>query len=102
MDGPPSAGTVLIAGASRGLGCAMAAEFVGRGWSAIGTVREQSGTPLHDLAKRHHGKLHVERLDVTASHQIAALRDSLGEQRLDILFVNAGTTTRDPLARSAR
>ena len=31
--------TVLIVGASRGLGHAMAAEFLRHGWNVIGTVR---------------------------------------------------------------
>lgn len=44
--------TVLIVGASRGLGHAMAAEFLRHGWNVIGTVRDiQSTTPLHQLAQ---------------------------------------------------
>ncbi|VTM70785.1 short chain dehydrogenase [Raoultella planticola] len=44
--------TVLIVGASRGLGHAMAAEFLRHGWNVIGTVRDiQPTTPLHQLAQ---------------------------------------------------
>ena len=32
--------TALIVGASRGLGLALAQEFLDRGWNVVGTVRE--------------------------------------------------------------
>ncbi len=89
--------TVLIVGASRGLGHAMAAEFVKRGWNVIGTVRNRTGhTPLHDLADGHAGRVAIETLDIDAPEQIAALRDRLSGRRLDMLFVNAGTAPHDP------
>lgn len=89
---------ILIIGASRGLGLAMAAEFLGRGWHVIGTVRSGGRTPLHDLAARTDDRLEIETLDMDDPAQIAALRGRLSGRRLDMLFVNAGTTTRDPLA----
>ncbi len=45
--------TILLVGASRGLGAAMAGEFVEKGWHVIGTVRESGRTELHDLADAH-------------------------------------------------
>ena len=39
--------TILIVGASRGLGHAMAAEFLTKGWNVVGTVR---GRRRADLA----------------------------------------------------
>ena len=89
---------ILIVGASRGLGQAMAGEFASRGWSVIGTVRTGGRTELHELAERHPDVL-VETVDINEDEQIAALRERLAGQRLDMLFVNAGTTTRDPLAQ---
>lgn len=94
----PSAGVILIAGASRGLGQAMAAEFLKKGWRVIGTVRGRAHTPLHDLMDRAEGRLEIEVLDIDDDRQIAALRERLAGRRLDILFVNAGVTTADPLA----
>ena len=82
--------TVLIVGASRGLGHAMAAEFVDRGWNVIGTVRAGSRTALHDLAERHPGRVEVETLEINEQAQIAVLRERLAGRALDILFVNAG------------
>ncbi len=40
---------LLLIGASRGLGLAMAKEFAERGWNVMGTVRGSSPTGLHDL-----------------------------------------------------
>lgn len=91
--------TILIVGASRGLGQAMAAEFLRRDWRVIGTVREGAArTALHALADDFDGRLEIEVLDVNSSEQIAALRRRLSGRRIDILFVNAGTTTSDQLA----
>lgn len=88
-------GTILIVGASRGLGHAMAAEFLVRGWHVIGTVRGAERTALHDLAESHPGQVEVEQLDMTDPQQIAALRERLAARALDILFVNAGTANAD-------
>jgi NAD(P)-dependent dehydrogenase (short-subunit alcohol dehydrogenase family) len=82
---------VLLVGASRGLGYAMAAEFAKRGWDVVGTVRGNAITPLHRLATDHPGRIEVMSLDITEADQIAALRDRLAGRIFDILFVNAGT-----------
>jgi NAD(P)-dependent dehydrogenase (short-subunit alcohol dehydrogenase family) len=89
------ASTVLIVGASRGLGYAMAAEFFKRGWNVIGTVRAGARTALHDLAEGHEGRVEIETLDINELTQIEALRDRLSGRVIDTLFVNAGTTTHD-------
>lgn len=84
------AGTILIVGASRGLGHAIAAELAGRGWTVVGT--EQShGSDLHALSARYPGRVEVEIVDITRADQIAALRERMSGRRFDILFVNAGT-----------
>ncbi len=84
--------TILIAGASRGLGQAMAAELVKHGWQVIGTVRGEKRTALHELADEHPGRVRIEALDIDHPAQIAALRERLEGRRLEMLFVNAGTT----------
>ncbi|VVE65298.1 3-oxoacyl-ACP reductase [Pandoraea captiosa] len=89
--------TVLLIGASRGLGYAMAAEFIERGWNVVGTVRAASGrTLLHALADAHPDRVEIEILDITQTDQLAALHARLGHRRFDMLFVNAGTTNPDP------
>jgi NAD(P)-dependent dehydrogenase (short-subunit alcohol dehydrogenase family) len=88
--------TILLIGASRGLGHAMAAEFLEHGWNVVATIRRQTGhTPLHDLADTSRGRLEIEVLDINEPTQIAALYDQLSERRFDMLFVNAGTTNNE-------
>jgi len=87
----------LLIGASRGLGHAMAAEFLKKGWNVVGTVRGGGDrTLLHDLADEYGGRVEIEILDIREPDQIAALRDRLSGRTFDILFVNAGITNRDP------
>lgn len=90
IDHAPS---ILLIGASRGLGLAMAAEFLNHGWSVVGTVRAGSGrTRLHDLADAHDGRVGIETLDICEPDQVSALRARLAGRAFDILFVNAGVT----------
>ncbi len=91
-----NAKNVLIVGASRGLGHAMAAEFLAYGWNVIGTVRSYKHTLLHDLAEQHAGQVQIEQLDICDYPQIVSLHERLARTSLDMLFVNAGTTNRDP------
>jgi NAD(P)-dependent dehydrogenase (short-subunit alcohol dehydrogenase family) len=84
--------TALIVGASRGLGYALAAEFVARGWQVTATVRGAARTGLHDLADSSGGCLAVETVDITIPGEVAALHDRLGQATFDLLFVNAGVT----------
>jgi len=88
--------TILLIGASRGLGHAMAAEFLKKGWNVVGTVRRGPRTLLHDLTDEYGGRVEVEFLDITEPDQIATLHDRLSGRIFDMLFVNAGTTNRDP------
>lgn len=93
---PPTNRTILIIGASRGLGLAMAAEFLQRGWNVVGTVQDGARTELHDLADGYPDRTEIAVLDVTEPDQIAALRDRLSGYRFEILFHNAGTANANP------
>ncbi|CAG9231507.1 3-oxoacyl-ACP reductase [Paraburkholderia sabiae] len=89
--------TILLVGASRGLGYAMAVEFLKKGWNVLGTVRGgTTRTLLHDLADEYPGRVEIEVLDICEQDQLAALKQRLSGRTFDILFVNAGTTNRDP------
>jgi NAD(P)-dependent dehydrogenase (short-subunit alcohol dehydrogenase family) len=91
-----SSRTILLIGASRGLGHAMAAEFLKRGWNVVGTVRGKSArTMLHDLADEFGDRVEIETLDITEPDQIASLRQRLVSRQFDMLFVNAGTTNNE-------
>ena len=85
---------ILLVGASRGLGLAIAREFVKKGWHVVGTVQGEDHTELHDLADQHPGLVEIQSLDITVQDQIAALRDGLAGRQFDILFNNAGTANR--------
>jgi NAD(P)-dependent dehydrogenase (short-subunit alcohol dehydrogenase family) len=93
---PDTAPTILLVGASRGLGLAMAAEFLKTGWNVVGTVQGGDRTELHDLADEHPGRLEIESLDVTEPDQITALHDRLSGRRFEILFHNAGIANAHP------
>ncbi|MFM0478131.1 SDR family NAD(P)-dependent oxidoreductase [Paraburkholderia strydomiana] len=92
---PAHVPSILLIGASRGLGYAMAAEFLKRCWHVMGTVRG-GRTLLHELADAHPGQVEIETLDITRPDQIRALRERLAGRTFDALFVNAGTTNPDP------
>ena len=90
-NGP--APTILLIGASRGLGHAMAGEFLQKGWSVVGTIRAGiHRTKLHDLADAFPGRVEIEIVDICQQDQIAALRNRLRGRTFDMLFVNAGVT----------
>ncbi|MGI5229114.1 SDR family NAD(P)-dependent oxidoreductase [Actinoallomurus sp. CA-142502] len=86
--------TVLLIGASRGLGHAIAAEYVDRGSRVVATVRGTGRTALHELRDTVGGRLEIEHVDINAPEQVQALRDRLGARTFDLLFVNAGVTNR--------
>ena len=73
----------------------MAAEFAGRGWHVLGTVRG-AGTPLHSLAAERPDAIEIETLDMTDHDQMRALAKRLVSRQFDIVFVNAGIANRAP------
>lgn len=89
-------GSILLVGASRGLGLAMAEDFVKRGWRVTGTVRGTKRTGLHDLQDRHRDAVEIVELDITSLEDISALHERLDGRRFDILFVNAGIANANP------
>ncbi len=82
--------TVLIIGASRGLGLAMAQEYLDRGSEVVATLRNLDHTALHELAESAGGRLEIEHLDINVPEQLDALRERLAARKFDLLFVNAG------------
>jgi NAD(P)-dependent dehydrogenase (short-subunit alcohol dehydrogenase family) len=85
---------VLLIGASRGLGLALAREWAAGGRQVTATVRGSGRTPLHDLAEASGGRIEIETLDITDPAAITALHDRLAGRTFDLLFVNAGVTHR--------
>lgn len=78
--------TVLIVGASRGLGLGLAKQFSSEGWHVIATVRDSKQTDaLNQIAQ-----VQVEAVDMTDAASVEALGKRLDGIKLDVLFVNAG------------
>ena len=85
--------SVLVIGASRGLGLAIVEQYLERGRHVVGTVRGSARTKLHDLHEQWAGQLEIETVDITVPAEVRALRERRQSQVLDVLFVNAGTSS---------
>ena len=90
LETSPCNATVLLIGASRGLGYAIAEEYVIRGSQVVATVRGSDRTALHNLLDTVGSRLEIEHVDINTPEQIQTLRDRLGSRTFDLLFVNAG------------
>ncbi|MBL8644645.1 MAG: SDR family oxidoreductase [Rhodospirillaceae bacterium] len=85
-----SPGTVLITGASRGIGLEFAKRYAEDGWQVIATARDpKKAEALQALAKAHKN-LRLETLDVTDIKAIDALAAKLKDVPIDVLLNNAG------------
>lgn len=81
-----SPGTVLITGASRGIGLEFAKQMSKAGWEVIATCRHPE--KAEQLSKVE--GIQVEELDVTSQEQVQALREKLKERSIDMILNNAG------------
>lgn len=87
---------VLITGAGRGIGLALAGVFAEQGWDVIATCRDGAANlPLGELSRQFPGHIRIEALDVANAASVAAIRARLDGTSIDILVNNAGVTHRD-------
>jgi NAD(P)-dependent dehydrogenase (short-subunit alcohol dehydrogenase family) len=86
---------LLLIGASRGLGLALAEEYIKRGWHVTATERGRGSSKLHGLMKDSGGRLEIETVDINHPDQVTALRARLTSRKFDMLFVNAGVKNDD-------
>jgi NAD(P)-dependent dehydrogenase (short-subunit alcohol dehydrogenase family) len=89
---------LLLIGASRGLGFALAEEYLKRGWRVVATERNRTTSKLHDLLGSTENRLEIETVDINYPDQVAALRARLASRKFDMLFVNAGIGIREMIA----
>jgi NAD(P)-dependent dehydrogenase (short-subunit alcohol dehydrogenase family) len=87
-----ASGTVLITGASTGIGEATAHHLKELGFDAVGAVRKDE-----DAERLHAAGLRTVRLDVTDADSIAAARAELGDGPLTGLVNNAGIAVAAPI-----
>ena len=81
--------TVLLSGASRGLGLEFARQYAAAGWRVIATCRDpERAEALRGLS----GKVELHRLDVVDFAAIGRLAEALRGEALDLLIANAGMT----------
>lgn len=79
--------TVLITGASRGLGMEFARAYAAEGWKVIATCRHpETATTLKNLP----GDVQVRSLDIVDADQIKSLAGDLAALPIDVLLNNAG------------
>ncbi|HEV7159150.1 MAG TPA: SDR family oxidoreductase [Caulobacteraceae bacterium] len=83
--------SVLIVGASRGIGLGLVGEFERRGWQVTGTVRDAAkAKDLAAIAEHSGGRVRVETVDTADAQSVVALRDKLADEAFDVVIVNAG------------
>jgi len=78
--------TILIVGASRGLGLGLARQFSSQGWQVIATVRD----PARADAFKALAGVRIEALELDDADSLERLAQRLAGTQLDVLYVNAG------------
>jgi NAD(P)-dependent dehydrogenase (short-subunit alcohol dehydrogenase family) len=87
--------TVLITGASRGIGFGLAEECLRRGWDVVATARNASASSaLASLGKLYGTQLRTFPLDLTDDGQTEACGEFLGDEGIDFLISNAVASER--------
>jgi NAD(P)-dependent dehydrogenase (short-subunit alcohol dehydrogenase family) len=85
-----STGTILLIGASRGLGLGLAAEYLARGWHVVATARDPARADgLTALHAAHPGELTIEKFDIEKSGGPASMTRA---GAFDVIFFVAGVS----------
>lgn len=83
--------SILIVAAERGLGLGLAEQFFNRGWSVVGTARQDADvTDLASIGASDPDRLAIARIDVTKAGEIEPFLASLSARQFDVIYLNAG------------
>lgn len=86
--------TVLVTGASRGVGAALVKQYAAEGADVIACVRDTAATPgLDDLTA---DNVVILEMDAGEPLSITAAAKEVGDRPIDVLINNAGTVGGDP------
>jgi len=90
--------SVLLIGASRGLGLGLARSFAAHEWNVIATERRPSGDGggLAAAAAAADGQIRAELCDINDPQTVKKLRAQLSGERFDVIFIVAGIRDKDP------
>jgi len=84
--------TVLITGASRGIGLELARQYADKGWNVIATSRHVVGdaalAALSDVAAKH-PQVVLEKIDVSDSATVRGVAEKYSRQPIDVVINNA-------------
>jgi NAD(P)-dependent dehydrogenase (short-subunit alcohol dehydrogenase family) len=85
--------TMVIIGASRGLGLGLAREFARRGWRVTATARSaDTANELADAVAASDGRIAVGEVDIDRAESVDALAARSAGRRFDLVFINAGVS----------
>ncbi len=82
--------SILVTGASRGLGLELARQYAATGWRVLATCREPGKAVELAALEAAEPQLDVYPLDVTRADQIDSLSQRLRDEPIDVLLLNAG------------
>lgn len=83
--------TVLVTGANRGIGLALARQYAADDWRVFASCRDPAAAvALQSLAAERGSTVSVHRLDVADGGSVAAAAAELRGEALDVVFNNAG------------
>ena len=84
--------TVLIVGATRGIGLQLASAYAAGGARRVHATGRERTDELRELAERHSGRVVLHNLDVRSVSGVARLAASLAGEALDLLIHVAGVS----------
>lgn len=89
-------GTILITGSNRGIGLALTRKFAAEGWRVLACCRDPQGADDLQALSREQVGIRIFQLDVTDREKIRDLAAELKDEKIDILYNNAGITGPKP------